>query len=93
MSHAFAADLLLGDLNTTTVTNDPLVTDPLVLPAMAFIILNRTENPFAEQTVALWFIGPVINGFWLQDFTTGLFQDLLGRCQSNSNLCKSRSDL
>ena len=93
MAHAFTADLLLCDFDTTAVTNDTLVADALVFPAMTFIILNRSENPFAEQTVTLWFIGPVINGFGLQDFTTGLFQDLLGICQSDSNLCKICIDL
>lgn len=65
VAHAFTAHFLLGHHNTTTVAHNPLVTDTLVLSAMAFIVLYRTEYLLAEQTVAFGLIGAVIDGFRL----------------------------
>jgi len=48
MSHPFTPYLFLGNFNPATVANDPFITDPFVFSAMTFIILNRSEDPFAE---------------------------------------------
>ena len=69
MSHTFTAYFLFGYFNTATVANNSFVTDSFVFSAMAFIILYRSENPFAKQTVTFGFIGPVIDGFGFQHFT------------------------
>jgi len=55
---------------------------------MAFKILYRTKNAFTEKTIPFGFIGTIVNGFRLEDFTTGTLQNLLGRCEPNRYLGK-----
>ena len=65
VTHTLTAHLLLGYLHTTTVADDTFVTDALILTAVALIVLDRTEDALAEQTVTLGFISTVIDGFRL----------------------------
>ena len=83
VSHALAAHLLLGHLHTAAVADDALVTDPLVLAAVALVILHRAEDPLAEQTVALGLVGPVVDGLGLQHLAARLGQNLLGGGQAD----------
>ena len=57
VSHTLTTYFFLGHFNTATVANDPFVTDPLVFTAMAFEILNRTEDALAEKSITLRLIG------------------------------------
>src|ERR1035438_10288825 len=52
VTHALAAHLGAGHLDAALVADDSLVPIPLVLAAVAFPVLGRTENLLAEQTVA-----------------------------------------
>ena len=70
MSHTFTAYFLFCNFYTTTVADDTFITDTLIFTAMAFVILNRTKNALAEQTIAFGFVRTVIYGFRLQNFTT-----------------------
>ena len=88
VSGALAANLLLGNLDTATVADDALVADALVLTAGALVVLRRTEDALAEQTVALWLIGAVVDGFGLGHLAKRTLEDLLGRCESDGNLRK-----
>ena len=85
VSHALAAHLLLGHLHAAAVADDALVTDALVLTAMALVILHRTEDALAEQTVALGLVGTVVNGFGLQHLAARLGQNLLRGGQADRN--------
>ncbi len=69
MSHPFPAHLLLCYFNSTAVANDATITDSLVFAAMALIVLGRTEDLLAEETVPFRLICPVIDGFRLQDLS------------------------
>ena len=89
MSHSFTTYFLFSHLYSTTVTNNPFVTDPFVFTAMALIILYRSENPFTKQPVPFWFISTVVNCFRLQYLTTGMFQNLFRGCQTDCNFCKA----
>ncbi len=68
VTHALTAYLLLCDLHLTTVASDALVTYALVLSAMALVVLDRTEDCLAEQTVALGLVGAVVDGLRFQHF-------------------------
>ena len=63
VSRALAAYLLLCHLYTTTVADDTLVADALVLTAMALVVLRRTEDALAEKTIALGLVGTIVDGF------------------------------
>src|SRR3546814_10115667 len=67
----FAAYLRLSDFNTALFAHDALVFHALVLAAQAFIILERTEDARAEQTVAFGLERAVVNCFGLLDLSEG----------------------
>jgi hypothetical protein len=69
VTHTLASDLLLRHLHTAVVADDVLVTDSLVLTAVALPVLHGTEDALAEQTIAFGFISTVVNGFGFQDLS------------------------
>ena len=89
VSHTFAANFLFGNFHTTTVADDAFVADAFVFSAVAFIVLYRTEYALAEQTVALWLVGTVVDSFGFENLTTRAFQNFFGRRQAYRYLGKS----
>jgi len=75
VAEALAANFGFGDFDTAAVANDALITDLLVLAAVAFPVLGRAKDLFAEQAVAFRFERTVINGFRLFNFAAGPFED------------------
>ena len=69
MAHALTTDLRQGDFNTTLLAYNAAILHPLVLTAQAFIILNRTKDTGAEQSVAFRLKGPIVDGFRFLNFT------------------------
>ena len=67
MAHPLAAHLGKRDLHTAFFADNAAILDPLVLAAKALIVLDRTENPRAEQAVALGLERAVIDRFGLLD--------------------------
>ena len=65
VTHALTANLRPGYLNTAALTDDALVTDTLVLAAVALPVLLRAENTLAEKAVTLRLERPVVDGLWL----------------------------
>ena len=63
VAHALTTHFLFSHFHTTTVTDNAFVTYALVLAAMAFEVLYRTENALAEKAVALRLVGAVVDGF------------------------------
>ena len=86
MTATLAAHLLLCYLHTTTVADDALVTDALVLSAGALIVACRTEDALAEETVALRLVGAVVDGLRLCHLAVRVLQNLLGRSKSDGDL-------
>ena len=72
VAHALAAHLFLGHFHAATVADDALVTDTLVLTAMALIVLDRTKDTLTEQTVTLRLIRTIVNCFRFQNLTAGV---------------------
>ena len=52
-------------LDAAAVADDAAVADPLVLAAMALPVLDRTEDPLAEETVPFRLEGAVVDGLRL----------------------------
>ena len=82
----FAAHFLFSHFDTASVTDDAFVTDAFVFAAVALIVFCRAENALAEKTVTLGLIGAVVDSLGLQHLTIRIFQDFLGRGQSDGNL-------
>ena len=79
MSGALTTNLLLRYLNTTTIADDTLITDTLILTAGTLIVLRRTEDALTEQTVTLRLIGTVVDGFRFGNLTEATLEDIFGR--------------
>ena len=75
MSYTVTTYFLFSHLNTTTVTNNTLVTDTLVLTTSTLVILNRTEDALTEETITLWFVRTVVDCFWFQNLSMTVFKD------------------
>ena len=85
VSHTVAADLALGHFHAALVADDALVSDALIFSAMAFPVLGRSENPFAEQTADFRLLGAVVDGFGLGYFAVRPFPYFFGRSHSYLN--------
>ena len=77
MTSTFTANLLLSHLYSASVTNNTLIANALILTAGTLIVLCRTEDALAEQTVALRLIGAIVDGLRLGHLTAGVLKDLL----------------
>src|SRR5207253_11011688 len=71
VAHALAAHLRERDFDAAAVADHTAIADALVLAAMAFPVLDRTEDALAEETVFLRLERPVVDGLRLRDFTPG----------------------
>ena len=71
MAHALAPHLRQGDLDAALLADDAAIFHALVLAAQALVVLDRTEDAGAEQTVALGLEGAVVDGLRLLDLAEG----------------------
>ena len=88
VGHALTAYLRAGDFNATTLADNALEANALVLAAVALPVLGRTEDLLAEQAVFLWLQCAVVNGLWFLDLAVGPHTDRVRSSQTNSNLIK-----
>src|SRR4029077_17141216 len=75
--HPLAADLGAGHLDAAALADDALVTDPLVLAAVALPVLGRAEDALAEEPVFLRLQVPVVDRLRLGDLAPAPGADLL----------------
>ncbi len=85
MAHPFAANLRLDHFDAALVTDDPAMLHPLVLAAVAFPVLDRTENLRAEQPVLFRFERPVIDRLRLLHLAIRPGADFLGRRDADAH--------
>ena len=86
MASTLATHFLLCHFNTTSVADNTLIADTLVLAAMALVVLCRTKDTLAEETIALWLVSAVVDGFRLQHLTTTVLEDFLWRSKADGYL-------
>ena len=79
MPRPFTTNFLLGDLYTTSIADNTLVTDTLVFATSALIVTRGTEDALTEKAVTFGLIGSIIYGFGLGNLTIRIFQYLFGR--------------
>ena len=90
VAHTFTANLRTGHLNATTLTNNALETDTLVLTARALPVTRRTENLLTKQAILLRLECAVVNGLRLLNLAVAPFADLFSRSQTNTHQSESR---
>ena len=84
--HPLAANLLERDLDAAFLAGDAAELHPLVFSAEALVILDRAEDPRAEQAVALRLERPVVDRLRLLDFPVGPREHLFRRRERNPDL-------
>ncbi len=85
MSHTFTPNFLFRYLHTATITNYTLVTNTFVLTTSTLIILYRTKNAFAEQSITLGLVGTIVNRFRFQNLTMTALQYTIGAGQADGD--------
>ena len=88
VSGTLAAHLLFGNFNAATVADDTFISNALVLAAGALVVLGRTEDALAEESVALRLISTVVYGLRLGHLAIRTFEDFLRRRKADGNLRK-----
>ena len=66
MSHTLTAYLGLNNLYTALLAHNATVTKTLVLTADTLVILNRSEDLSAEETISLRLERSVVDRLWLR---------------------------
>ena len=74
-----------GNLYAASVADDALITDLLILTAVALPVLGRSEDTLAEKAIALRLERTIIDRFRLFNLTVGPALDGLRRCQANTD--------
>ena len=85
VAHALAAHLGLDDLDAALLADDATVLHALVLAAVALVVLHRTEDLGAEQTITLRLERPVVDRLGLLDLAVGPLADLLRRGEHDAD--------
>src|SRR5581483_8009792 len=83
VAHALATHLRLCDLDAALLADDAAVLQPLVLTAKALVVLDRSKDLRAEETIPLRFERAVVDGLRLLDLTVRPRTDHLRRGQSD----------
>src|SRR5258706_7229368 len=83
--HAFASDDSPRDLHTTFFADHSFVTDFLVLAAVTFPVLDRSEDALAKKSVAFRFLGAIVDRFRLGDFSVGPLANAFRRSNLERN--------
>jgi hypothetical protein len=77
--HPLAPHLRQRHLDAALVADHPAIADPLELPAVALPVLDRTEDPLAEEAVPLRLERAVVDRLRLRDLTEAPRADLVRR--------------
>src|SRR4030088_1080118 len=91
VAHALTPHARERDLDRAFLADDALVLHALVLAAQALVVLDRSEDARAEQTVALGLERAVVDGLRLFDFAVGPAQNLFWARNRNPDLVKDLS--
>ena len=68
MSHPLSTDLSQCHFDTTLLADHAAVLQALVLTTQTLVVLYRAKDLGAEQTIALWLEGSIVDGLGLFDF-------------------------
>ena len=88
VTHTLTTDLWWRYFNATTVTNDSLVTNTLVLSASTFIILGRSKDTLVEKSILFWLERTIVDCLRLLNFTIRPAANLVWTSQSDLHAFK-----
>ena len=78
MAHTLATDLAFRNFDAALFADDALITNAFVFSAMAFPVLRRPENSFAEKAVSFGFLRSVIYRFGFKNLAVRPLPDFFG---------------
>ena len=87
-AHAVTTDFCPRDFDAALVADHTFIADAFVLTAVAFPVLGRAKDAFAEKAVPFWFQRSIVNRFRLRDFAVGPGTDLFRGSQADSHRMK-----
>ena len=93
VTHAFATHLLRRDLDTALLADHAAILHALVLAAQALVVLDRAEDPGAEQAVPLRLEGPVVDGLRLLHLAERPGTDLVGAGERDPDVVETLGTL
>ena len=79
MSHTFSSYFFFCYLDSTSFAYDTFVSYSFVFATVAFIIFDRSEDTFAEESVFFGFISSVVDSFGFENFSAGEVHYFVGR--------------
>ena len=77
MSHTLSTNAGFGYFNATTIADNALIANLLILTTMTLPVLLGSKDLLTEQTVPLGLQGSVVDGLRLRYLTVGPLEDLL----------------
>src|SRR6516165_9846951 len=89
MPHAIAPDFGQSDFHATLFANDTAIFHTLVLAAQAFIILDRTKDSRAEQTITLGLERAIVDRLRLLNLSERPRVNPLGTGDRDADLVKA----
>jgi len=88
MTNALSTHAGLGNLYATSIADNAFVANFFIFSAVTFPVLRRSEDPLAEQTIALRLQGTIVDGLRLLNLSVGPLQDLLRGSQTDLDSVK-----
>ncbi|CDB02593.1 predicted protein [Firmicutes bacterium CAG:145] len=76
VTHPLSSNLSLRNFDAAAVTYYAFISDSLILSAVTFPVLHRSEDPFAEKSVSLRFKSSVVDSLRLGYFAVRPFENL-----------------
>ena len=88
MTHSLASYFCSGNFNAAAFADFAFEAEAFIFSAVALPVLGRSEDSFAEKTVAFRFECSVVDGFGFLYFAVGPFSDLFGRSKADFDRIK-----
>lgn len=85
MTSTLAANLRGSDFYTTTLTDNTLVADTLVLTTRTLVVLARTKNLLTEESSTFRTLSTVVDGLRDENFTIREATDIITRSKTNGD--------
>ena len=85
VAHPLTTHFLLGNFDITSIADDTAITNAFIFTTIALIVLSRTEDLFAEKTIFLRLVGPIVNRFRFEDLSARPLCNILRRSQRDAD--------
>ena len=85
VAHSLTARNALGDYVAIFVDRCFTRADAFQLWVVWINVLDWSKNALAEQAITFWFLGAIVNRFWLRDFAVAPVKNVFFACYGEAN--------